>query len=334
MKSLKIKQIMTVLTALLFFTSLVYAEPSLELIPGSPNEQNETEVAVRLKNHTEYTQLLKASGTAFTLEFSDGVTIAEVTSPFFDTFVNQFNAVENGPEPGSYTVPDGYPAPLVTNDDGITKTMVAAARCTSTSDSNDLMIIKVIATKKGTVTLRPTVLNNPNAGYTEDTKIDVLVGSDSNKGPTDPDAYPVLIGNDMGNIVTNVEPYSGGIVDTDGDGLADSVETNTGFFVNANDTGTDPNNPDTDGDGMSDGEEVALGRNPNFERGDADGSGIVDIFDALIVAEFNAKLKTETELKGFKVADADCSGVVDIFDALRIAEFNAKIISNLECPAN
>lgn len=60
--------------------------------------------------------------------------------------------------------------------------------------------------------------------------------------------------------------------DADGDGLPDNVETNTGVFVNANDTGTDPNNADTDGDGLEDGDEVlgttsgldlpALGANP------------------------------------------------------------------------
>ena len=44
--------------------------------------------------------------------------------------------------------------------------------------------------------------------------------------------------------------------DADGDGLPDCVETNTGIFVNATNTGTDPHNPDTDGDGLLDGEEV------------------------------------------------------------------------------
>jgi len=44
--------------------------------------------------------------------------------------------------------------------------------------------------------------------------------------------------------------------DADGDGLPDCVETNTGIFVSAADTGTDPHNPDTDGDGLLDGEEV------------------------------------------------------------------------------
>ena len=52
-------------------------------------------------------------------------------------------------------------------------------------------------------------------------------------------------------------------VDTDGDGLADGAETNTGTFVSAADTGTSPTNPDTDGDGLSDGSEVLrFGTNP------------------------------------------------------------------------
>ena len=55
---------------------------------------------------------------------------------------------------------------------------------------------------------------------------------------------------------------SGG-TDTDGDGLDDSVETNTGVFVDANDTGTDPLVADTDGDGVNDGLEVSLGTDPN-----------------------------------------------------------------------
>jgi len=330
MKNFITKHIMAFFTAFLFLTTTVYAEPSIELIPGTPNANNETEISVRLKNHTEYAEVLKASGTAFTLEFSEGVTIADVTSPFFDTFVNQFNAVQNGPEPGSYTVPDGFPAPLVTNDDGITKTMVAAARCMPTSESNDLMIVKVIATQNGTVTLKPTTLTNASAGYVEPTKIDVLVGSDSTKNSNDPDAYPVLIGSDLGDIVTNVVPYGGGGLDTDGDGLLDSVETNTGIYVDANNTGTDPNNPDTDGDGMNDGDEVAAGHNPLLKLGDADGSGSVNIFDALIVAEYIAGIKTESELAGFSAADADCSGNINIFDALIIAEYLAGI-SDLNC---
>ena len=52
-------------------------------------------------------------------------------------------------------------------------------------------------------------------------------------------------------------------VDSDGDGLDNSVETNTGTFVSASDTGTDPNVFDSDNDGFSDGAEVAFGTDPN-----------------------------------------------------------------------
>jgi len=53
-----------------------------------------------------------------------------------------------------------------------------------------------------------------------------------------------------------------GPLDTDQDLLSDDVETNTGIFVDANDTGTDPNDFDTDDDGVWDGIEVALGTDP------------------------------------------------------------------------
>ncbi len=41
-------------------------------------------------------------------------------------------------------------------------------------------------------------------------------------------------------------------VDSDRDALRDDVETNTGTYVDANDTGTNPNLPDTDNDGVGD----------------------------------------------------------------------------------
>ena len=50
--------------------------------------------------------------------------------------------------------------------------------------------------------------------------------------------------------------------DSDGDGLKDIVETNTGIFLSASDTGSDPRNPDTDGDGYSDEWEVSDETNP------------------------------------------------------------------------
>jgi hypothetical protein len=79
-------------------------------------------------------------------------------------------------------------------------------------------------------------------------------------------------------------------VDTDGDGLDDSVETNTGIYVSATDTGTDPLTADTDGDGLRDGAEtntgtfVSLddtGTNPFDKDSDDDGAG--DWYEAAII---------------------------------------------------
>jgi len=68
-------------------------------------------------------------------------------------------------------------------------------------------------------------------------------------------------------------PVTGGAnLDQDGDGLPDSVETNTGVYVSATDTGTNPNDSDSDDDGYPDGAEVdgtsALGyvSNPNIRN--------------------------------------------------------------------
>ena len=59
---------------------------------------------------------------------------------------------------------------------------------------------------------------------------------------------------------SNTDPTN---ADTDGDGLLDGVETRTGTFVDANDTGTDPTLPDTDGDGSGDRFEIEQNFDPN-----------------------------------------------------------------------
>ena len=53
------------------------------------------------------------------------------------------------------------------------------------------------------------------------------------------------------------------LADTDGDGLLDSVETDTGTYVDASNTGSDPLDSDSDDDGILDGIEVDAGLDPN-----------------------------------------------------------------------
>jgi hypothetical protein len=54
--------------------------------------------------------------------------------------------------------------------------------------------------------------------------------------------------------------------DDDGDGLLDTVETNTGVFAGASDTGTSAVDADSDDDGFNDGDEVAAGSDPNDDQ--------------------------------------------------------------------
>lgn len=66
-----------------------------------------------------------------------------------------------------------------------------------------------------------------------------------------------------GDGISNKEEHDRGLAanreDTDGDGIVDGAETNTGTYVSATDTGTDPANSDTDRDGVVDGAETLTG---------------------------------------------------------------------------
>ena len=103
-------------------------------------------------------------------------------------------------------------------------------------------------------------------------------------GLTDLDEYeetqtnPTLTDTDEDGLSDGVETNTGTFVsatntgtnpkkaDTDKDGLIDSVETNTGVLVDEENTGTNPHNIDSDGDGYSDGGEIAGGTDPNDEN--------------------------------------------------------------------
>jgi hypothetical protein len=63
--------------------------------------------------------------------------------------------------------------------------------------------------------------------------------------------------------------------------------------------------------------------------GDVNGSGSVDIVDALLVAQYYVGLDPQNF--DASLADVNCSGTVDIVDALRIAQYYVGLIGTLSC---
>ena len=95
-----------------------------------------------------------------------------------------------------------------------------------------------------------------------------------------------------GDGLTNLTEFQRGTradkADTDADGLNDSVETNTGTFVSATNTGTNPRDPDTDDDGLKDNVETNTGAyNGASDTGtnpflaDTDGDSFTDSVEVL-----------------------------------------------------
>jgi hypothetical protein len=79
-------------------------------------------------------------------------------------------------------------------------------------------------------------------------------------------------------------------VDTDNDGLLDYYETNTGTFVSATNTGTDPSKADSDSDGLNDGSEVTNYKtNPTDDDSDndtlKDGAEVLTYFTNPLLAD-------------------------------------------------
>ncbi|HUF63153.1 MAG TPA: hypothetical protein VMN36_13835 [Verrucomicrobiales bacterium] len=119
----------------------------------------------------------------------------------------------------------------------------------------------------GTFSFRVDSSDSDGDGWADDFEL-LTFGTLDESPETDADGDGVLNGIELAQ---GTDPTS---ADTDGDGLNDGVETNTGIFIDANDTGTDPRLTDTDGDSLSDGAEVNThGTDPLNPDTDGDGFG-------------------------------------------------------------
>ena len=116
--------------------------------------------------------------------------------------------------------------------------------------------------------------------------------------------------------------------DTDGDGLNDNVETNTGEWVSINSTGTDPLNSDSDNDTLADGvenpdlpyneddPEDQPGTDPN--KSDTDGDGSPDGRE--LVLETNPTVSDQPDIEGYVNSfEGYADGTTDLGDGSVIA---------------
>jgi hypothetical protein len=68
---------------------------------------------------------------------------------------------------------------------------------------------------------------------------------------------------------------------------------------------------------------------PSGLKGDLNGSGTVDIVDALLIAQFYVGLNPANFNQA--VADVNCSGTIDIVDALVVAQFYVGLLASFPC---
>lgn len=127
-------------------------------------------------------------------------------------------------------------------------------------------------------------LENGGAGDGLTNTKEYFYGTDPNKSDTDGDGLED--GAEI-NATAGVRPATNPLLtDTDGDGLGDFVETHTGNWTDASQTGTDPTDPDRDKDGIKDGAETNTGvLVDRFDTGtdpfkpDTDGDGAGDFYE-------------------------------------------------------
>jgi hypothetical protein len=106
------------------------------------------------------------------------------------------------------------------------------------------------------------MINEPgssiNIGGQEDYAV-VVSSNDPNNAGKWGDNTANYFSNYVANNTNDIGGYLIEYPDSDGDGIWDDYETNTGVFVSATDTGTDPNDSDSDDDGIKDGYETNTG---------------------------------------------------------------------------
>lgn len=73
----------------------------------------------------------------------------------------------------------------------------------------------------------------------------------------------------------------------------------------------------------------SYGAKPTYTLGDVDGSGIIDVSDALMALKASAEVIILNETESL-AADVDKNGMVDVSDALMILKYSAEVIKSFD----
>lgn len=260
---------------LTIFLSLISSEPAkalqVQLNDANANPGDNTVVDITVGDYTQE----QIAAAAFTISYNtDILTLTQVESSFFDTFLNQWNNLVPVPDPLPPTsvIVNGqtYTQPLLFNTaEG--KTLFVGARVKSGTPSTLFTLHFTVdaSAHPGVypVSISPIISNNVYAGYDETGEsIPVLVGSIG--GETDPTlAYPAYFPDIIsGKIIVQTV-----FVDTDNDGIDDNWEMYYfGDLTTANEIS------DYDHDGYSDLQEYL-----NDIAGETDPEG--NVYDPTII---------------------------------------------------
>jgi len=100
-------------------------------------------------------------------------------------------------------------------------------------------------------------------------------------------------------------------VDSDNDGLDDFAESGTGTYVDMNNTGTNPNVADTDEDGFGDGVEARAGYNPTSKENTPAGAATIRTaveFQFYAAPGVSYRIEASTDLQTWVVVEAAIPG--------------------------
>lgn len=141
----------------------------------------------------------------------------------------------------------------------------AGYRLDGASITNQIFDASFLISANGTTLTLAVSSDTDNDGIDDawETANGLIIGTDDSALDNDNNGGPDGLTN-LQEFLRDTDPQDS---DTDDDGLLDGVETLTGIFVSATDTGTNPTIADTDGDGIDDNDEILQGSNP-VDQGD------------------------------------------------------------------